>query len=263
MNDYTRRPWEDALILAFRDMQWIRKIQHSESSAKDHLAMPPGLMLKLDGKAETATGDVIAGYNQRFFLFEFKAALELSYTEKNKRIYDLLANVSPMYPDGAELLELSGRGHFFVYPRTKESLKNTGTSFFPLHHITLMAAPYIQLVCEYDDEKLEESSKPLDETFHGNGNGLDLEEMSQYLASLLAQAEGSGGDDAPLKAVIASPDGMFWPIGSLSDFMSFVQSVEPLIYRQPQQNQSELLQLQTWGDDGDEPSRAPRPRGLR
>ena len=85
------KPWEDTLILAFRDMQWIKKIQNPEYTRRQELAEPPALMIKLDGNAETAAGDIIAGINQRYFLFEFKSALTGLKAEEKKHVRLLMA----------------------------------------------------------------------------------------------------------------------------------------------------------------------------
>jgi trehalose-6-phosphatase len=46
------RPWEDTLILAFRDMQWIERVSN-EALDRTELAQTPGLLLKIHGARHT------------------------------------------------------------------------------------------------------------------------------------------------------------------------------------------------------------------
>jgi len=221
------KPWEDSLILAFRDMQWIRQIVNSSNKTIEGLAQPPSLMAKLDGNAESAAGDIVAAYRQRYFLLEFKSSESRFTTEEGKSVHALLSDFQQ--PEQAVLIDLSERGHFLVYPEIKQGRRQASPSFLPVHWVNLKCVPYYFLTSEGRLARLEECSESLEEVFYCEERGLCLEEISFYLKALARASEEGGGGDTPLKAVIASPSGMFWPIGSLSDFMSFAKSVEPYI----------------------------------
>ncbi|MFV0455025.1 MAG: hypothetical protein ACK5NQ_08525 [Pseudomonas sp.] len=101
------KPWEDTLILAFRDMQWIRQILNSSNKTIEELAHPPSLMAKLDGNAESAAGDILAGYRQRYFLLEFKSSESRFSTEEGKSVHALLGNFQ--HSEQEVLIDLSER----------------------------------------------------------------------------------------------------------------------------------------------------------
>lgn len=236
------KPWEDTLILAFRDMQWIKKIQNPEYTKRQELAKPPALMIKLDGNAETAAGDILAGINQRFFLFEFKSAPTGFKSEEKKQVHQRLVNAGSEDNYDEELLELSRRGHFLVYPQPKGADNKSCESFALLHRLDLWCAPYCYLVeLKQYPKSFRESGDPrqmLESIFYDQSHGLDVDEISHYLQLLADQAEEEGGnDELPLKAVIASPNGLFWPAGSLSAFKEFVQSIEQYAFELRSQKQ--------------------------
>lgn len=232
------KPWEDTLILAFRDMQWIKKIQSQEHTRRQELAEPPALMVKLDGNAETAAGDILAGINQRYFLFEFKSALTGLKAEEKKHVYQRLVNAKSENNYEEELLALSHRGHFLVYPKPKSDDNKSCESFALLHRLDLWCAPYCGLVEPQSIPEPDDDPQMLESIFYDKSRGLDVDEISFYLQLLADQAEEEGGNDEfPLKAVIASPNGLFWPAGSLSAFKEFVQSIEPYAFELLSQKQ--------------------------
>lgn len=210
-------PWEDALILAFRDMQWIRKIQSANKLAVAALAKPPALFAKLDGKAETASGDILTGHKGNFFLLEFKSSkAQFAREKKTKSIYAVLAN-----PELTEDCSLhSVRGHFIVYPEVEVG-STCAHSMLPVHGVHLMCMPYLALDAQEYVQSL--NTDRLDNVFYGEWRGLSLVEMSNYLASLVSMTGDGGGEGTPIKAVIANSYGLFWPVGDLSDFAQFLQ----------------------------------------
>lgn len=219
MTSKKQSPWEDTLILAFRDMQWIRKIQAATNRDTLSLAEPPSLLAKLDGNAETVSGDVLTGYRGRFLLLEFKSSKSLCVTEKeNKSVYAILTR-----SDLPELCRgLSIRGHFLVYPEIKSGHRQAHQSMLPIHFVDLMCMPYLTLAEDESSQQLK--TERLDSVYYDSERGLDLLEMGHYLSSLARMAK-KDGDGAPFKAVIASSDGMFWPVGDLSDLMHFVSAI--------------------------------------
>ncbi|WP_152236274.1 hypothetical protein [Xanthomonas sp. LMG 12460] len=62
------RLWEDTVVTALRDAQWLRCARWKSPAA----AFPPGFV-KLDGNAESAIGDVVYSSGERYFVFEVKA----------------------------------------------------------------------------------------------------------------------------------------------------------------------------------------------
>jgi hypothetical protein len=68
------RLWEDTIILAIRDMQWI----HALTSARP---WPARSLIKFDGHPEEALGDLAMAQDQRFFLIEAKSSPSEFHTE--------------------------------------------------------------------------------------------------------------------------------------------------------------------------------------
>ncbi|MBV6808838.1 hypothetical protein KWH19_03135 [Xanthomonas campestris pv. pennamericanum] len=62
------RLWEDTVVTALRDAQWLRCARWKSPAT----AFPPGFV-KLDGNAESAIGDVVYSSGERYFIFEVKA----------------------------------------------------------------------------------------------------------------------------------------------------------------------------------------------
>lgn len=246
-------PWEDALILAFRDMQWIRKIQSANNLAA--LAKPPALFAKLDGRAETASGDILTGHKGKFFLLEFKSSKAQLAREKNtKSVYAVLAN--PDLPEDCR--RLSVQGHFVVYPEVEVGSTSV-QSMLPVHGVHLMCMPYLALKTKEHVKSL--NTDRLDNVFYGEWLGLSLVEMSNYLANLVSMAEDGDGEGTPIKAVIANSDGLFWPVGDLSDFAHFMRALRnsspPLKLRDHFAELDKALQSsqatpkKKWGSDSD------------
>ncbi|MCQ0037770.1 hypothetical protein [Burkholderia glumae] len=125
-----RLPWEDTLILAFRDMQWSRRIESiMKRSAPGDPAVTgglealvlggPGAIHKLDGAAERL-GDLIASNGEstqaRFFLLEFKSDRDKRSDEyvKPMLIGAVGRLVTPQQGD-AEMIANGDRCHFAVF----------------------------------------------------------------------------------------------------------------------------------------------------
>lgn len=60
--------WEDTVVTALRDAQWIN------CKGKSPKAVAPSGFLKLDGNAESALGDVIYSANSRYYIIEVKSS---------------------------------------------------------------------------------------------------------------------------------------------------------------------------------------------
>ncbi|MDR0280639.1 MAG: hypothetical protein LBJ37_22435 [Paucimonas sp.] len=218
------RPWEDTLILAFRDMQWIERVSN-EALNRTELAQTPGLLLKFDGNAESAVGDVLASQDDRYFLLEFKATLSGLDKEREKDMYTVISEACNKDTGDPDLTEKAELGHFLVFPHPRRSGLKKIESIIPVHDIQLNCISYPAFTREPVAKQLRKQSAPLREVFYGAEKGLDLAEMADYL-NLLAKKKGDGGDSLPINAAIASPSGLFWPGGQLRELRKFVQTLE-------------------------------------
>lgn len=236
-NDQT--PWEDTVILAFRDMQWMRKQNanyeafvsarresdtvESETLRDNFLTQictPPPLLAKLDGQAETASGDTLTAINERFFLLEFKASNDKLRDEKGKFMYMLMQSVVPTRD--LDFMDLSRRGHFVVYPDFPESRPHAKQGLLSVNKVRLETLPYLDAL---HDEKLD--PKPIEpasaeQVLWAPDRGLSINEMAAYLKAL---CETHSGDSSrhPIKAIIATPNGLIWPIADLSHLVQLAK----------------------------------------
>lgn len=72
-------PWEDTIVMALRDAQWI----DGEVEPRQAPAFP-ALFIKMDGDTEKALGDVMLDVGERLYLLEVKASSNEIKTEWNK-----------------------------------------------------------------------------------------------------------------------------------------------------------------------------------
>ncbi len=261
-NDNT--PWEDAVILAFRDMQWMRrqranygafvtahKKQQSEQQPsveveerlRDFLTQtctPPPLLAKLDGHAETASGDTLTSINKRFFLLEFKASKGKLKTEKIKFMHELMTNVDP--DKDVIFVTLSRRGHFVVYPEFSKGQPRAQQGLLPVHEASLETQPYLDALRGNQWLSAKTTPRhiapaPAETVLWDVAQGLSLEEMAAYLEAL-CEAHSDEGSSHPMKAIIATPDGLIWPIADLSQ----LTQLAPFFHARPNSNMSTQLQ---------------------
>lgn len=220
------RLWEDALILAFRDMQWIDRVLRPGLSLED-IARSPGLMLKLDGNAETAAGDIIASNEERFFLLEFKSNIDQLAKERNKKVYKRIIDARAAYDNGEmrgedeQILNGAVLGHYLVFPRSKSGIKFSRDSV-PLHQIDLRCVSYQRFTKLIKSVDINSRSRSMREVFYRRKRGLSLEEMSKYL-SALAAVDGTDDGNFPLNAAVASTSGLFWPRGQITELSNYIQ----------------------------------------
>lgn len=239
------RLWEDALILAFRDMQWIDRVLRSGLSLEE-IAGSPGLMLKLDGNAETAAGDVIASHEERFFLFEFKSNLGHLAKERAKRVYARIRDARAAYNKGTmrnedeQILRGAVLGHYLVFPRSKNGVSFSRASV-PLHQVDLRCVSYQMFTKLLTAADLHSRSRSMRKVFYGKKRGLSLEEMSKYL-SVLATVDGTDDSDFPLNAAVASTSGLFWPPGQITDLRNYIQHLRRELEQLRQRDEKGKLQ---------------------
>lgn len=100
------RLWEDTVVTALRDVQWVNAGGKRLSGV-----VPPGFM-KLDGNAESALGDVLYSAGARYYLIEVKSSADEICTEwggdstdsKPKVVYESLAERWHELQDVAEVV---------------------------------------------------------------------------------------------------------------------------------------------------------------
>ncbi|WP_192551826.1 hypothetical protein [Pseudomonas sp. IzPS59] len=225
-----RFPWEDTLILAFRDLQWLKSIDqfldslptdNSITSILQRIQSRPSLPLlaKLDGNAENATGDVLTSANQRYFLLEFKSSLTKSSTESGKFIFDLMPLVDPGNEDHEKFVTLSKKGHFLVVGKRADAQAQAKgiQTFGEGRALALSAHPYLNIFGSTVDKTGEISVEK--KVLRGQV-GWTFPEMLAYLqllGQLHKETEGSGGH--PMKVAIATQDGLFLPFVDLLDVL--------------------------------------------
>ena len=121
------KPWEDTIVLALRDIQWMGlNVQGAAAPAL------PGLFIKLDGNTEKTLGDLMYQEGENFYLFEVKStrasiSSEWSKKDKNgarkqKAAYKVLSKlVGEWLKDGGKNSKWDGalmaslKCHHFVY----------------------------------------------------------------------------------------------------------------------------------------------------
>ncbi|VXB97261.1 conserved hypothetical protein [Pseudomonas sp. 8BK] len=237
------------MILAFRDLQWMVKqhavmakavqllTQKSQGLASlpenqrgaDLLTSPPPLLAKLDGRAESASGDVLTSNGARFFLLEFKSEKAKLATEKGKFILDFMKFIDPQFD--LPFIELSRNGHFVVYPTFPKGRKAPDNGFMPVHETILEAQPYYDALTgplrqEADPDFYVVEPTTVRGLLWSSNSGLLLEDMAAYLWALCKAHDDEGGNGHPMKAVIASADGFYWPVADLSDLIQFAHYFE-------------------------------------
>ena len=239
------QPWEDTLILAFRDIQWILHNEKQEALmsraiaqfftsnrtpqqvcdgdrenialALKAMATTPPLLAKLDGRAESAAGDVLTAHDDKFFLIEFKSDMALRSSEYTKFLGVLMWLIDP--DEHHVLIRRSKKGHFFVTQKPDTSAPSSPV----LRKLTLEALTYYDAIIS-DDSKLSKTI-PVHTLLTGKHHGLSLEHMADYLQLLCTlHASDSAGGAHPLKVAVASATGIFWPIADLSQLRVLAQA---------------------------------------
>lgn len=234
------RVWEDTVILALRDLQWMK-------------ARPkqPAALLKLDGNVETALGDAITSVGGRYFLFEFKSDAKLGGSEFRKPLVSLMKRVGnlPDDRDAKKYFESATRAaHHLVFPEFGPVERTEGE--LPSRSASVSTDCYYDAACAMKSDTYALSAKlnvedMLYATKHQESYGLSALEMAAYLAYLFSRFEEWAvqksdmtevADDsytnAPLKALVLSDKGFFWPCVSMKDVSQVYQllsSTQPYV----------------------------------
>jgi hypothetical protein len=234
-------PWEDTLILAFRDLQWRQKVDELMDYAKrlraavddmeKHIALLqekrqqhcPPLLAKLDGSAENATGDVITSTGTRFYLLEFKADLSKVHTEAEKFIYQLMNKLDLKDQVQNNFAQLSKTGHFFIYSTTRPATQGQtpipdATMFGEGRALALTVQPYFNVARGIDP--IPSDITTAEDLLQGK-QGWTFTQMLVYLKILaLTHKKTTGSEGHPMKVAIVTQNGLFWPFGDLSDVLA-------------------------------------------
>jgi len=116
------RPWEDTLIIALRDLQWKKAAERN--TLRDHL--PAETLLKLDGNAESAIGDVVTAVKGRHFVLEMKADAGTMGAETEKTLPVLVTRLANDDAQAAQdFVKLSKMAHHLAF---SEEADGTRTS---------------------------------------------------------------------------------------------------------------------------------------
>ncbi|WP_321807800.1 hypothetical protein [Burkholderia sp. BCC1993] len=232
------RLWEDTIILALRDLQWHKAVKNGPFK-------PPKALLKLDGNAETALGDAITSADDRFFLFEFKSDAHEGGSEFKKPLVHVMKAVARLSSDNPErtLFEQDSRAaHHFVFPEYSSDDIPSDREVTTRKAIVATDGYYDVAVAMTGNKchlsnKADIVSMLYPAKKHGATFGLPLANMAAYLSYLVqrysewekSEAEGKKPEseakdvEVPMKALVWSDAGFFWPCGDMSNLQHVAQ----------------------------------------
>jgi hypothetical protein len=150
------RLWEDTLVIALRDAQWLQAMRHVQGQCHPN-PIYPQTFVKLDGNAERDMGDVFYEADSRFFLLEVKPTRTEIKDEwvkrgkfKPKHAYRTLKAITKQWiHNGANMIgssdnhtwmERSLRAHHFVWWDDAQN--------YPNHLDNIRIQPYISAAIE-------------------------------------------------------------------------------------------------------------------
>lgn len=244
------RLWEDTIVLALRDQQWLRRLKHvPEVSGDPPGALPPG-MIKLDGQAESKIGDVALKQGERFFIFEVKPELFRIRDEwtkggkfKPKVVFETLRDLTKRTLsqdarlDDHKNLERSFRCHYFAYwwlldeddqstngavlvepyiPACAQLRNNgevVGKECMPALRNRLKFIGETGLRDRIGLKDLFGSSMRTQSIGKKHDCGLERHEFQEYV-NFLCESNGSQGSGEPIHAVVLSSLGSFFRVVS-------------------------------------------------
>ncbi|KUY77642.1 hypothetical protein WI25_06020 [Burkholderia cepacia] len=241
------RLWEDTIILALRDLQWHKAVQTEGGKPVSERTKikPPSALLKLDGNAETALGDAITSANDRFFLFEFKSDAREGGSEFKKPLVHIMKAVAGLSSENPEreLFEQDSRAaHHFVFPEySSDDVASDGE--VATRKAIVATDGYYDVAVEMKDDNYRLSKKTdivsmlYSPGKHAFTYGLALPRMAAYLSYLVQryadwekaevkrkEPESETKDvNVPMKALIWSDAGFFWPCADMSNLQHVAQ----------------------------------------
>lgn len=145
----SKNVWEDTLIIAFRDLQWLKNIKSEKigeiikvDEDKKTKSTPIEMLFKFDGNAESLLGDTLANIDERFFLIEFKgndSQLKSEWEGKSKRLYMF------MYIACSQLKRNSPESKNYTYANVilKTSLTGHYIAYWDMEDKKIICEPYI------------------------------------------------------------------------------------------------------------------------
>jgi hypothetical protein len=240
MFDY---PWEDSLIVVLRDLQW--RIALENAAAGERIQLPS--LVKFDGNAEGAIGDVELSVDDRFFILELKATASKMGTEPTKALprfaWELLkerSRIDNMLPSDRndevkarfksinELYFMSNACHYLVAPSAGEQGIRKESGVIDLQ-VDVEGSPYLAIAAVLYEQPsykptLSQKLFPLLRDKHEKAYGqyfymgLSAPALSAYIKVLVA-AHGGRTEKGkhPMKAVVWGTNGLIWPCVDLSD----------------------------------------------
>jgi hypothetical protein len=138
-------PWEDAVIVAFRDVQWALHLSSVFLEPQKSQKPSPPPLIKFDGNAETASADVLTALNSKFFLFEFKRSKNKISDDAIKPMWKFFSGLNYECKNHRFLIDISRRCHKFTFAeKTDKVLIQNGLVGYP---IELLSS------CYYDEVK--------------------------------------------------------------------------------------------------------------
>ncbi|RQR65585.1 hypothetical protein DIE18_03815 [Burkholderia sp. Bp9125] len=238
------RPWEDTLIIALRDLQWKKAVERN--TLRDHL--PAETLLKLDGNAESAIGDVVTEVKGRHFVLEMKADAGTMGTETEKTLPALLNRLAN---DGAQaaqdFVKLSKMAHHLAFSEETDGTRTSATGILE-RPFRVSTATYLTVAAGVVDSKdyrpaFERDVVALMYDKHewpGESDkvrlGLPAAAMAAYLKFLVEAHRREGGRlEHPLKAIVLSDQGFMWPCVNMASLHGLVDYLTTCIERAPEQ----------------------------
>jgi len=272
-----RSPWEDTIIVALRDLQWIDR--HAELGMDVPI---PSAFIKLDSTVEQTLGDLLLQQRERFYLFEVKSSETTISTEwlgRKKKVFNSLARFMKAMekrPNEAfqfeDVLWTSLRCHHIAY--WSEEIFDPSEP-----HGTILAQPYLTACSKREAPGFENpllarfligEQKPYGrgsgfvhkaipvsalrrgrahiteevgedgEYVNAEPTGLSLSSFLAYLDFLLRWAE--GGSTA-LNAIICSDEGIVERIRSVHELRRFLVRAKqkPMPSRKRETHQKQIV----------------------
>ncbi|WP_126223476.1 hypothetical protein [Burkholderia ambifaria] len=230
------RPWEDTLIIALRDLQWKKAI--ARTTLRENL--PDGTLLKLDGNAESAVGDVITAVQGRYFVLELKADAGTMGAETEKTLPALVDRLANSATQAAQaFVKLSKMAHHLAFSEETDGTRTSAAGILE-RPFRVSTATYLTVAAGVVDSKdyrpaFERDVVALMYDKHewpGESDkvrlGLPAAAMAAYLKFLVEAHRREGGRlEHPLKAIVLSDQGFMWPcvnMASLSGLVAYLDT---------------------------------------
>lgn len=238
------RPWEDTLIIALRDLQWKNAIARTNLRGN----LPDGTLLKLDGNAESAVGDVITAVKGRYFVLELKADAGTLGAETDKTLPVLVDRLAKSTTQAAQdFVTLSKMAHHLAFSEETDGTRTSvagilerpfrvSTATYLTVASGVVASKDYRPVFERDVVALMYEKHPWPGDSDQIRLGLAAAAMAAYLKFLVEAHRREGGRlEHPLKAIVLSDQGFMWPCVNMASLHGLVDYLTTCIERAPEQ----------------------------